>query len=85
MSFPVLVVNESNLVMTIRCEASEPLTQTKGDTRSDARFSFTSFNTSSSKSRTKTNLCGMTRNNPIQCYRTYFKLSLQTKQYLFSP
>ena len=35
------MVNESNLVMTIRCETCEPLTQTEGDTRSDARFFFT--------------------------------------------
>ena len=34
-SLPALVVNESYLVVTIRCEAGEPLTQTEGDTKSD--------------------------------------------------
>ena len=37
-SLPILVLNESNLVMTIRCEAGEPLTQTEGDKRSDTRL-----------------------------------------------
>ena len=38
---PALVVNESYLVVTIRCEAGEPLTQAEGDIMSDTRFAFT--------------------------------------------
>ena len=69
----MLVVNESYLVMTIRCEAGEPLTQTEGDAKSDTRFTFTrnieTKHISSSKSRTKIILSAMTTKNPIQYYR----------------
>ena len=81
-SLPVLVLNETNLVMTIRYEAGNHLQ--KQMVIQGFFHQKHSFNTSSSKSGTTIILCCMTRNNPIHYYRTDFSLGLHIERYLFS-